>query len=188
MSKTNIVVYTDGSCIGNGNVNANGGIGIYFPNKELKNVSKVYRHKRCTSSRTELYAILLAIKLIKQSYNLDDTTIDIYSDSKYSISCITKWAKNWEKNGWIKTDGLPVKNKEYICAIYKYFKLYNINFHHVHAHTKKSDEFSEYNDNADKLAKQATQRSIMENKKNKNQTKSRTRYDDDVEIVLVGID
>jgi len=36
---TNIIVFTDGSCKGNGKKIAKAGIGIFFPNKELDNIS-----------------------------------------------------------------------------------------------------------------------------------------------------
>lgn len=40
--------------------------------------------------------------------------MQITSDSKYSIECITTWAINWEKNGWRKAGGGDVLNVDII--------------------------------------------------------------------------
>lgn len=42
--------------------------------------------------------------------------IRIYSDSKYSISCVTEWYRNWQKNNWRTANG-PVKNKDLVEAV-----------------------------------------------------------------------
>src|SRR5580692_3792647 len=94
-SKKHIIVYTDGSCSGNGNDDAIGGIGIHFPNGELGDISKIFRNGNCTNQRTELYAILMAIRYIKKYFNLDKYKICIKTDSQYSIDCVTKWVYGW---------------------------------------------------------------------------------------------
>ena len=41
----------------------------------------------------------------------------IYSDSKYSISCVTDWYQAWQANNWrTRTEG-PVKNKDLVQAV-----------------------------------------------------------------------
>jgi ribonuclease HI len=42
--------------------------------------------------------------------------VEIRTDSKYSIQCVTEWYVNWERNGWKTRDG-PVKNKDLVQAI-----------------------------------------------------------------------
>jgi ribonuclease HI len=44
--------------------------------------------------------------------------VKIYSDSKYSIQCVTEWYAAWERNGWQTRDG-PVKNVDLVQAIRK---------------------------------------------------------------------
>jgi len=46
----------------------------------------------------------------------DDQPVEIRSDSKYSIKCVTEWYEKWEKNKWNTTTG-PVKNKDLVQAI-----------------------------------------------------------------------
>jgi ribonuclease HI len=153
-----IIIYTDGSCAGNGRKDAVGGIGIHFPNGELKDVSKVYRLGLCSNQKTELYAILTAIRYVKAGFDLESTQILIKTDSEYSINCITNWVYKWVKNDWMTTTNKPVTNRELIEPIYKYCQKYDINFEHVDAHTDGDDADSNGNRVADSLATRATQR------------------------------
>lgn len=175
MSKKSIIVYTDGSCSGNGKKNSNGGIGIHFPNGELKDVSKIYRHGDCTNQKTELYAILTAIRYIKQNYNIVNRKIIIKTDSEYSINCITKWVNGWIKNGWKTKSNTPVLNREFIEPIHKYYERYDIEMIHVDAHTGNTDVDSIGNAKADQLATKATKRSIDEKRSANPNNKSNIR-------------
>ncbi|AYV85078.1 MAG: ribonuclease H [Satyrvirus sp.] len=157
-----IIVYTDGSCVGNGKISAVGGIGIHFPNNELKDVSKIFRFGCCTNQRTELYAILFAFKYIKQNLGLDGKRIIIKTDSQYCVDSITNWVYGWIKNGWRTKSNKPVANKEFIEAIHKYYERYDILLEHVQAHTGLDDEDSVANAKADALAVKATNRALLE--------------------------
>ena len=160
-----IVVFTDGSCSGNGKKNALGGIGIHFPNKELSDVSKIYRQGFCTSQKTELFAILTALRYIKQNLGLSNKQILIKTDSEYSINCVTNWINLWLKNGWKTKNKTPVANREFIEAIHKYYENYDITLEHVDGHTGLDDDDSIGNAAADKLATRATKRAIEEIRK-----------------------
>lgn len=159
-----IIVYTDGSCSNNGKINSFGGIGIYFPNRELKNVSKIFRDKICTNQKTELCAILTAIRYIISNLNMEKVSIIIKTDSEYSINCVTKWVVGWIKNGWRTKNNTPVANKEYIQEIHKYLQKYNIILEHVMAHTQGTDEDSIGNAYADRLATDATRKAYLQSK------------------------
>lgn len=177
--KKELIVFTDGSCTRNGRKGSKGGIGIYFPNKELKNISKVYRLENCTNQRTELYAILTAIKYINANLNIYDYQIVIKTDSRYSIECITKWVYAWLKNGWKTKTGTLVSNRDFIEVLHKYYEKYDIDFIHVDAHTGKNDINSIGNTYADKLATQATKRAQSEN--NNNNTYRNQEFDEPYE-------
>jgi ribonuclease HI len=45
--------------------------------------------------------------------------INIFSDSSYSINCVTVWFPNWKKNGWVNSSKKPVENKDIIEEIIK---------------------------------------------------------------------
>ena len=163
-----LIVYTDGSCLGNGRSQSAGGMGIYFPNGELPNISKVFRQEsQCTNQKTELYAILLAIRYVHRNLGFDKYTLTIKTDSEYSINCVTKWIKSWVKNGWMTKNNKPVLNKEYIEKIYNYQIKYKnkINFKHVYGHTNGKDNDSVNNAEADRLAGMASERALTELKK-----------------------
>uniref|UniRef100_A0A6G6ABM0 ribonuclease H n=1 Tax=Borely moumouvirus TaxID=2712067 RepID=A0A6G6ABM0_9VIRU len=161
-----IVVFTDGSCMNNGKKNAIGGIGIHFPDGELRDISRVFNKGCCTNQRTELYAILYAIKYIDSKLSLNNYKVFICTDSQYSINCITKWVPAWIKNNWMTKNNTPVANIEFIEPIYKYYSKYDITFEHVEAHTGGTDFDSVANARADYLATKATKKAFMENKNN----------------------
>jgi len=146
----NILIYTDGACSNNGKKNAKAGIGIYIEN--MYNISERL-HGKQTNQRAELYAILKSLKLINiKNYN----NIIIYTDSQYSINCITKWIINWIKNDWKDKHNKNVKNKDLIEPIYNICKTNNnIKFKHILAHTNLLDCHSLGNNKADILARQA---------------------------------
>ena len=148
---TEIIIFTDGSYIKNGNLC---GYGIHFPNTEFKDIGKPFTKNPRTNQRAELYAIYKAIKIVsKHNINLD---IKIYTDSEYSIKSLTIWIKNWKKNNWIASTGKPVLNLDIIQKIDKLMNNHigKIKFQHVRAHTGKTDYESIHNDITDKLAKQ----------------------------------
>ena len=147
IQKKTITIYTDGACKNNGKKNAIAGIGVYSEN--VYNISEKIKGRQ-TNQRAELYAILKALELTK----IDDYSIVyIYTDSLYSINCITKWIYGWINNGWLDKKKKPVKNKDIIQPIYNIYKKYsNIRFIHIEAHTNKTDIHSLGNAKADELA------------------------------------
>jgi ribonuclease HI len=148
-------VYTDGSCTKTG-----AGTGVYFPNKELPDISQTLDNGRQTNQRAELYAIYLALYNIclGQNTSLVFDYINLYSDSIYSIKCCTEWPIIWEKNNWQNSKKSPVLNTDIIKPILELVQKYKIkvNFIHVKAHTNKQDTHSLNNNIADKLAKQSS--------------------------------
>src|SRR5580698_9217345 len=81
-TKKKIIVFTDGSCVNNSRTYSSGGIGIHFPNGELKDISQIFREGRCTNQRTELFAILTAIRYVRKHFDLDQIELVIKTDSE----------------------------------------------------------------------------------------------------------
>jgi ribonuclease HI len=137
-------IYTDGSCINN-----IGGYGyVYVGGKEQNNQDQSFYGKvpgYCTNQVAELYAIYEALKNFQPC--VKDTKIDLYTDSKYSIGCLTEWYSNWQNNGWRNSKGEDVANKELISNILNLLKDKDVKFFHVYGH--KGDF---YNEQCDKLA------------------------------------
>jgi ribonuclease HI len=151
-----LIIFTDGACGSNGKACSYGGMGIHFPNGELKDISKMYDLiEPCTNQKTELYAILLALKYVNKKLGLADKTILIKTDSKYAINAVTIWIKSWINNGWMTKAGKPVLNKDLILDVHHYYKKYKIKFTHVEGHAKGSSPDAVGNRIADSLAVQA---------------------------------
>jgi ribonuclease HI len=146
-----IIIFTDGSHIKPQNLC---GYGIHFPNAEFEDIGKPFTKEPRTNQRAELYAIYKAIKIVTKHDNTLD--IKIYTDSEYSIKSLTIWIKNWKENNWISSTKKPVMNQDIIKKIDKLMEEHTgkIKFHHVRAHTGKTDFESVHNDITDKLAKQ----------------------------------
>ena len=147
-----IDVYTDGSCM-NKKSGTKCGYGVYFPNGEIKNMSKPFRNSPLTNQRSELYAIYKALRVITKTFTFN--TINLYSDSEYSIKSLTVWINGWKKNGWKTAGNKEVLNQDIIKKIDdKILSRYpnKIIFTHVSSHTGKQDKHSLGNEQADKLA------------------------------------
>jgi len=165
--------FTDGSVINNGKRNAKGGYGVYLNDCQKYSFSYDEEFWGCpaTNQNCELLAIQHAVGMIKQNINKIQN-FTIYSDSLYSINCITKWAKAWKKNGWKTSTNDEVKNKEIIENIFNTISPFEkrASFVHVRSHkTEPRDKTSKEwmiwygNESADKLAKQGM---IRERNKN----------------------
>ena len=143
-----INVYTDGSCINNGTVDAIAGCGVYFGNNDNKNISFKLKNKdgyNITNNRAELKAILRAFTILKLDIENNKIVI-IHTDSQYSITCFTSDTITKKKIEKIPNNDYVFKGNE-ICKKYS-----NIKFHHVKAHTGNQDIHSIGNENADKMA------------------------------------
>lgn len=88
-----IVIYTDGSALGNPGP---GGYGILMLYKsQKKEIKQGYR--LTTNNRMELLAIIVSLEMLKVS----GREVIIYSDSKYVIDSVTKgWVFGWLKKGF----------------------------------------------------------------------------------------
>jgi len=150
--ETDIVIYTDGACSNNGSALAKAGIGVHFSKRNkilFDDISKplLSTEHKPTNQRAELSAILEAVRLTKECLH----KIIIYTDSKYSIDCVTKWFPNWVKQN--KLD--KRKNLDLIRPITQYYVAKNIGFRHINSHTGLQDEHSLGNEEADRLATQS---------------------------------
>ena len=142
-----ITFYTDGSSINN-----IGGYGFVLATgndaTDLHFSGRV-PYNPATNQIAELYAIYVCLYW---SISQGHKNITIYTDSKYSIGCLTIWYHNWIKNGWVNSKGEPVANKELIHGILSLYGQITPTFHHVRAH--KGDK---YNEIADRLANEGRQ-------------------------------
>jgi ribonuclease HI len=93
----------------------------------------------------EITAVLEGLKYI-QSVD-KDSSITLYSDSKYILGGVESWMSNWIKNNWLKKDNKPVLNADLWKEIYAISQKIPIKCVHVKGHSGHPE-----NEECDKLA------------------------------------
>ncbi len=121
-----ILLYTDGSCLNNGQLSPTAGCGFvyrpfaYLDGVSLRNGGVCFRletqgpdganHPQ-TSSRAELRAVIAALQ-----FNAWDRegweSLVVACDSEYVVLGITQWIQQWERNGWVTSAGHAVMNRD----------------------------------------------------------------------------
>lgn len=147
-------VFTDGACSMNGRPGAKAGYAVWFPEHQDWSVAKlVPLGLPQTNQRAELSAIQEAVTILENQGYLDEDIV-IYTDSSYSIDCLTKWLPGFLARGWKTSEGTDVKNRDLIeTTSNKLSKFKSYRFHHVRAHTGGSDDLSIQNDVVDRMAR-----------------------------------
>ena len=98
-----VELFTDGACSGNPGPGGWGALLRYgATEKELSG-----GEAQTTNNRMELMAAIAALEALKRP-----TTATLTTDSVYVRDGITKWLKNWKKNGWKTAAKKPVKNED----------------------------------------------------------------------------
>ena len=149
-------VFTEGSCPGNGKAGARAGFAAWFPEHPEWSVSqRVPDSEDQTNNRAELSAIRLAFTILEERGCLDEDVV-VYSDSDYSIKCVSVWITGWISRGWKTSDGKAVLHRDLIEDIVKRASKFKTHrFVHVRAHTGGTDDLSIQNDKVDRLAREA---------------------------------
>src|SRR4029434_3178774 len=145
-----VSIYCDGACEPNPG-NAGSGIVVYRKSK-LAELWYGLSHPRGPNNTAALNAVYHALRMAEAEIE-NGNTVEVCSDSAYSINCIRSWAPSWEKKGWKKPGG-EIKNLEIIqdCyAIYRRIKK-ELTLTHVAAHVG-----TEGNELADRMAMLAVQ-------------------------------
>ncbi|WDE04296.1 viroplasmin family protein [Thalassomonas viridans] len=117
-----VQIYCDGACSPNPGKSGTG-LAIY-ESSVLTELRYGLYQPMGTNNTAELGGILESM-LLAQTYIGQGKTVEILSDSKYSIDCITKWAKGWQAKGWTRGKGEEIKNLEIIqrsFALYEQLK------------------------------------------------------------------
>jgi len=140
-----VSIYCDGACDPNPG-NAGSGIVVYRDG-ELAQLWFGLYNPMGTNNTAELNALYHALRMAEAEINAGNT-VEVCSDSQYSLNCIRSWAPSWQKKGWSKPGG-PIKNLEIIQDCYAIFRRIERDLHltHVAAHVG-----TEGNELADRMA------------------------------------
>lgn len=157
-SSAEIQIYCDGACSPNPGKSGTG-LALYQQGKISALYYGLYQPNG-TNNTAELNGLLYAFKLAKK-YLTQVEQVQILSDSKYSIDCITKWAKGWQAKGWTRGKGEEIKNLNIIkeCfSLYQEIKKQLI-VSHVKGHA--NIEGNELSDRMAVLARQQQQQALV---------------------------
>ncbi len=98
-----IIIFSDGSSRGNPGP---GGFGaIVLKDNTVSELGG--REDNTTNNRMELMAVISALESVSQEHE-----INVYTDSAYVVSGITRWVIGWRKNKWITSKKEEVLNKD----------------------------------------------------------------------------
>lgn len=109
-STSDVDIFCDGAC--NPNPGKSGtGIAIY-KRQQLDQLWYGLHNRSGTNNTAELLGLYHSLMLAKAAAE-DGQSVTVHCDSKYSIDCITTWAKGWKAKGWKKKTG-EIKNLDII--------------------------------------------------------------------------
>jgi len=133
-----IKIYTDGASRGNPGP---GGFGVVMIYGDLrKEISEGFR--LTTNNRMELLSVIVALESLKK----EDTTVTIYSDSKYVVDSVElKWVLGWEKKHF-----KDKKNPDLWKRFLDIYRKQNVKFVWVKGHASNKE-----NNRCDELAVEA---------------------------------
>ncbi len=144
-----IIIYTDGSSLGN--PGKGGWAAILMYRGKRAELSEGY--KLTTNNRMEMMAVINALKAIKKPH----LKIKLHTDSKLIVDTINKgWLNNWKRNNWKKSDKKPVLNVDLWKEIDGLLNIYNVEFVWVKGHADIIE-----NERCDFLCKTAAESSIL---------------------------
>ena len=140
--KETVIIYTDGSCLGNPGPGGYGAVLLAGENR--KELSGGY--KDTTNNRMELRAVIFALGTLKRPCR-----VTLYTDSQYVKNAITNgWLRGWLKNGWKTAAKKPVKNQDLWRSLMPLLKDHDIDFRWVKGHSGHPE-----NERCDVLARTA---------------------------------
>ncbi len=145
-----LIIYTDGACKGNQNVNNLGGWGFVIQDLESLKERHCCGHViNTTNNRMEMTAIIKALSAIKSRPH---SKVTLYTDSELIVKGMTEWLANWKAKGWKNSKRKPIENKELWLSIDELSAKHLITWCHVAAHTGIVG-----NELADSLANEGTE-------------------------------
>jgi ribonuclease HI len=134
-----VEIFTDGACSGNPGPGGWGAILRYGDmERELSG-----GEDHTTNNRMELMAAISALEALKTPCK-----VMLHTDSNYLKDGITKWIKNWKRNGWRTASKDPVKNAELWQRLEAALGRHEIHWKWVKGHAGHTE-----NERADELAR-----------------------------------
>lgn len=137
-----VVIYTDGACIGNPGPGGYGVVLLYGNHR--KEVSGGYR--LTTNNRMEIMAAIVGLSGLNQK-----CAVTVFSDSQYLVDAIMKgWAKQWKLNRWKRNKKEKAVNPDLWEQLLDLCNQHEVKFKWVRGHAGNKE-----NERCDELAVKA---------------------------------
>ena len=138
-----IIIYTDGSSLGN--PGPGGWAAILISGRRRLEISEGYNHT--TNNRMEILAAIEALSRLKKA----GSKVILHSDSQLLTDTINKgWLENWKRKGWKRSGNNRVLNRDLWERLDKLLEVHNVRFKWVPAHVGITE-----NERCDELSKQS---------------------------------
>ncbi len=134
-----VEIFTDGACSGNPGPGGWGAILRYKgTEKEISGGAP-----ETTNNRMELMGVISALKLLKEPCE-----VTLCTDSQYVANALERgWAKNWQKNGWMRNKKEPALNPDLWQELLTLYDKHKVTIVWVKGHNGHPE-----NERCDKLA------------------------------------
>lgn len=139
MTKKRVILYADGSSLGNPGPGGWCAILIYKDKKKVIFGGSHYT----TNNRMELTAVIEGLKALEEPYE-----VELFTDSKYVVEGLKTWLCTWIKNGWKTSSNKKVLNRDLWQELYNLTKFHTVNPNWIKGHSG-----DKLNQECDKIAK-----------------------------------
>ena len=137
-----VVIYTDGACVGNPGPGGYGAIIIFNQHRKELFGGEV----QTTNNRMEMMGAIAALEALKEPCK-----VKLFSDSRYVVDGIDKgWAKKWQANGWRRNKRDPALNVDLWQRMLDVLEKHDATFLWVKGHAGNPE-----NERCDTLARMA---------------------------------
>jgi ribonuclease HI len=139
--KHHVTIYTDGGCA------PNPGPGGWAAILQMGAHEKVLKggEPTSTNNRMELTAAISALEALRWP-----CVVDMHTDSQYVRDGITKYIRNWKRNGWRTAAKEAVKNEDLWRRLDAAVDRHTVRWHWVRGHSGDT-----HNERADELVHEA---------------------------------
>lgn len=139
-----VIIYTDGSALGNPGPGGYGAILRY--GAHCRELSGGFR--RTTNNRMEILAAIEALRALHEP-----CAVTLHTDSQYLVNAIEKgWVRRWQKNGWRRNAQDMALNVDLWEQLLPLLAHHQVKFVWVRGHVGDPD-----NERCDELARAAAQ-------------------------------
>lgn len=144
-SRPHVVIWTDGSALGNPGPGGYGAVLLFVDSHGSTHRLELSQgYALTTNNRMELMAVIAALEALKRA-----CSVELHSDSRYVINALElNWVGGWAARGWKTAGKKPVKNVDLWKRLISALRPHEMSYHWVKGHAGH-----ELNERCDTLAR-----------------------------------